>query len=301
MQFGHIDDITGIDFSLPPDHPFTAEALPGKPSTSPLQLTIGVPRWHIPTWKKVIYPKGTKTYLPHYARWLNGIEFNTTHYRIPSAEMIAQWRQQAAQVSHGFLFCPKVPQAISHRRQWQARGSAASRFFDVIAGFENNLGHCFMQLPQYASTQRSDDLLIFLEQYPNELPLGVEFRHASWFSEQESLDSVLREMQRHQIITVISDTPGRRDALHMALTAPAVMIRFNGSSTVSIDHTRLSSWVARLAKWQRQGLQRAYFFFHQQKDGDLIPTINYFVRSANSQLNTQLPELPTAETTQQLG
>ena len=54
---------------------------------------------------------------------------------------------------------------------------------------------------------------------------------------------------------VISDTAGRRDALHMRVTAPFVLVRFGGYEGHASDEARLTQWAQRIAEWKDQGLR----------------------------------------------
>lgn len=289
MQFGHLDDISAIDFTLPPDHPLTQEFLPGNPPTHPFEVYLGVPRWSIPEWKGNLYPKGTKDPLSQYVHLLNGIELNTTHYRIPKKELVLQWKAKSG--NRDFLFSPKLPQSVSHRKQWQAKGEWAELFFNNLTLLEEHLGHSFMQLPPYAGIDRMPELMQFIEEKPGFFPMGIELRHESWFTESAHTEVLFKAMNEHKVIPVFSDVSGRRDVLHMCVPTKAVMLRFVGNNLLDSDYRRMDDWVERLQQWHQLGLERVYLFIHQHDDGLLQPTINYVVDQLNSRLKLQLPKL----------
>ena len=62
---------------------------------------------------------------------------------------------------------------------------------------------------------------------------------------------------------VISDTAGRRDALHMRVTAPFVLVRFGGYEGHASDEMRLAQWAQRIAEWKEQGLTEFHLLVHQ--------------------------------------
>ncbi len=77
-------------------------------------------------------------------------------------------------------------------------------------------------------------------------------------------------LYRHRVATVITDTAGRRDALHLSLTQPAVLVRFQGNDGHPTDAERLAHWADRLKIWRQGNLEEVYFFAHQP-GGNWIP------------------------------
>ena len=65
---------------------------------------------------------------------------------------------------------------------------------------------------------------------------------------------------------MITDTAGRRDALHMCLTTAAVFIRFVGSAPHPSDRSRIAEWIDRIGRWTDSGLEELYFFIHQKEE-----------------------------------
>lgn len=110
MDFGHLDNLTGIELNLPPNHAETAREL-GKYKNTKVKpaIYVGGPVWADSGYVGTLYPKGTKSskYLYEYCRQFNAIELNATHYRLPPLETVHQWRAVA---TAGFKFSPKVPQ-----------------------------------------------------------------------------------------------------------------------------------------------------------------------------------------------
>ena len=99
-------------------------------------------------------------------------------------------------------------------------------------------------------------------------------------------------LAENNIGTVISDTSGRRDAVHMYLTKPVAFIRFVGNYMHATDFTRINDWVERIGDWMDQGLRQAYFFMHQHEELDSPRLAAYFSLKANKELGTdiQVPE-----------
>src|SRR5690606_30293902 len=86
---------------------------------------------------------------------------------------------------------------------------------------------------------------------------------------------------------IIVDTAGRRDMVHMRLTSPEAFVRYVGANHVS-DKSRLDDWVKRIAIWQKEGLQKLYFFVHQNIEVESPLLASYFIEQLNEQLGLSL-------------
>lgn len=279
MKFGKLPDISDVDFTLPPAPPHNGSLLSklNHENGSPhLQVFLGATGWSMKEWVGKVYPPKTRSgdYLTWYGKQFNGIELNTTHYRIPSLEQVEKWKQQ---VPADFRFCPKVPQLISHSRELGLDTPHVDRFLDVIAGLDDKLGCCFLQLPPYFDTGRWAWLEKLMHHWPVEtIPLSIEFRHASWFDGSGAGPAAFRRMEALGFGLVITDVAGRRDVLHMRLSAPFTLVRFVGNGLHKTDFLRADAWIMRLNQWARSGLRQAFFFPHQP-DNLLAPDmIDYF-------------------------
>lgn len=263
MKFGKVADPAVVDFRLPADPPGNKALLDGLPERQgPPRLYIGCTGWSMKEWVGKAYPKGTKAkdFLSVYSRQFNTIELNTTHYRIPDADLVRKWREES---SEDFRFCPKVPQLISHSKALGLGGSLIPEFCQAIAGLQDKLGCCFMQLPPYFGHDRLPLLRRFLEAFPAELPLAVEVRHESWFCEPKARDELLSTLVHFNRPAVLTDVAGRRDVLHMGLSNGMSMVRFVGNGLHPTDYERANEWVARLEGWFAQGLREVYYFPHE--------------------------------------
>ncbi|MDV7395267.1 DUF72 domain-containing protein, partial [Arthrospira platensis SPKY1] len=106
-------------------------------------------------------------------------------------------------------------QLISHSKNLGLGSSLIPDFCNAIAGLEEKLGCCFLQLPPYFAHDRLPLLRRFLAAFPAELPLAIEVRHESWFSEPSARDELLNTLEAFSRSAVITDVAGRRDVLHM--------------------------------------------------------------------------------------
>ena len=292
MKFGKLADISQVDFTLPPDPAENLRFLQKfKPRATTPEILIGCTGWRMKEWVGKVYPPNTKAkdYLYHYSRQFNTIELNTTHYRIPNLQTIQNWYNQSAA---DFRFCPKIPQSISHHRQLGVGTGYIEAFCDAVIGLKEKLGVCFMQLPPYFGPERIPLLEVFLEQWPAEIPLALEFRQESWFTEKEMVERFFKKLEDKKISLVITDVAGRRDVLHMRLTSTVALIRLVGNGLVPSDYQRVDEWIARWQDWLARGVQQIYCFAHEP-DNLLAPELGDYIHQQVAQLEQVISRGPT--------
>lgn len=286
MDFGKLEDISNVDFTLSPDHPHNKRVLCLPPAASP-QIYVGPPIWSNKDWLGKIYPSTAKDkdFLFHFARQFNTIELNVTHYQIPTQTTVQRWVESVE--GTGFVFCPKWPQEISHDRQLLSSEVLIENFIQSAWYFGKHLGATFLQLAPYFGPWKMDVLEEFLEQIPVGFPLTIEFRQPKWF-EGEAWAEVLELLSRYNVGTVISDVAGRRDVVHMSLTKPVLTLRFVGNDLHSTDYTRVDAWVARIKTWLTNGLQKAYIFVHCGENSHAPELTKYWIEQLNRHCHLQL-------------
>ena len=183
--------------------------------------------WTIRDWRGSVYPEKDpqRTWPEHYGRQFGTLEFNATHYRIHPADRMAEW---AAAMPEGSRFAPSFPKSSPTSA---ASTTAADRPMTSSMDSwpsETNWGpRSFSFLPHFAP-KHAAAMATYLEKWPRELRVAVEFRHPEWFEGGAQAEEMWARLQDLGMGSVISDTAGRRDALHMRVTAPFVLVRFGG-------------------------------------------------------------------------
>lgn len=280
MKFGKLDDISGIDFSLPPDHPSNLRYAAKK---IPTDLLFGCARWGKSDLKN-FYPRGTKNELKYYATQFNSIELNPTFYRIFPTDQVDKW---AHSVGTGFKFYPKIPQQISHYRQLKNVKEVVDDFLLSITHLNEHLGPCFLQLNERFSPKHVDKLKQFVLDWPKDLQLAVEVRHPDWYADSRTLESLGNFLENNNVIFTLVDTPGRRDMLHMRLTSNSAFIRWVATNE-AIDSIRIEEWSQRIAKWHSTGIKEIGFFVHQPLSDEKPFLIADLIKKVNEKLGTQI-------------
>jgi uncharacterized protein YecE (DUF72 family) len=150
------------------------------------------------------YPPRTQTgrMLPIYAERFPVAELNYTWYQMPKARST---ERMCCQVPTDFRFAAKLTRTMTHEidpDQW--RGQVV-RYREGISPFRQS-GLLLVILAQFpASFRRTAQNRRYLAELLDEvgdLPLAVEFRHASW-----AVDRVFAEFERRRVTLVSVDEP----------------------------------------------------------------------------------------------
>ena len=278
MKFGKLDHIEEVDFSLPEDHAVTSKVLDGAPFKTKIQL--GGTMWNIRPWKGTWYPEGTriKDFGMAYCQLFNTIELNATHYKIHPPEIVRKWKSWA---DKGFTFCPKFPNLITHYRQFLNCEALTDEFFVAVSEFKELMGPCFSQLPERTAPTQAAKIQKYLMTLPTDVKIHIEFRHEGWFQNSPEVEDTWQLIEELGIGSVITDTAGRRDALHMRLTNKTLILRFGGNELDPTDSQRLAEWAQRIKQWSDHGLEEVQMWMHQP-DSVLTPeTLLIFEQELN--------------------
>ena len=292
MKFGRVDNPELVDFSFPEDHPENRRVLQASGFNGRPNIYVGCSKWTRADMKG-FYPRGTKDELTYYATQFNSIELNTTFYQFYPTERFEIWKNKTP--DH-FRFFPKVNQTISHLKKLNQVGQYTEEFCHALAGLGEKLGSVFLQLHNDFGPNYWSRLEQFLRGFPQGVPLAVEVRQTDWLNDPAISNRYFELLEALQMATVITDTPGRRDLVHMRLTAPWVMVRFVWGNHKS-DYTRLDDWFDRIKLWSEHGIKDIYFFVHQDLDEAYPLLSSYFINRLNKELGHQL-HVPTRQPTQ---
>jgi uncharacterized protein YecE (DUF72 family) len=294
MEFGKVQRIDNIDFSLPPDDPVTEQLwerlIPA--ATEPLRVYIGGTEWGRASWVGSVYPMGTKPkdFLAGFSRQFNTVELNTLFYGLQPPAVIQRW---ASVVGEGFRFCPKFPETISHQLQLLNAGKETREFAETVRYFGPRLGPSFLQLSDRYGPEQAGVLQQYVRQLPSGFRIAVELRSEGWFGAAARERALIREtfglFGEWGVGTVITDVAGRRDVLHMRLTTPVAFIRFVTNGLHPKDYVRADAWVERIRTWAGKGLREVYFFVHSPEELTSPVMMSYVIGRMNERCGAGLP------------
>jgi uncharacterized protein YecE (DUF72 family) len=219
-------------------------------------VRIGCSGWNYASWKEDLYEgRPARSWLEHYARHFDTVEVNTTFYRLPSRDAVANWERT---VPPGFLFTIKASRYLTHVKRLQDLGPGLARFYERLEPLlaSPKLGPLLWQLPP--TFKRDDERLASALQL---LPPGqrhcFEFRHPSWFA-----DEVYDLLRRHGVALAIGDRPEVRDFQAHVFTADWTLVRFHYGSRGrrgNYSETELREWARRFEDWRAEVEIFAYF------------------------------------------
>ena len=283
MKFGKVENPELVDFTLPKTPKETIDLLNKAGKSDNFEVYVGCAKWNKQDLKN-FYPPKTKDELSYYSTQFNSIELNATYYRSPSKENVETW---ANKTPKDFKFFPKIPQSISHYGRLQNVTDKLNQYLDAVALFEEKLGMIFLQMHENFAPKDFEKLENFIQNFPKGYPLAVELRHEDWFSNEENFNQLVSLLEKHNISNIIVDTAGRRDMVHMRLTSNEAFVRFVGANIPS-DYERLDEWIETIKLWKAEGLQKLYFFIHQNLELESPMLAKYFIKKLNDDLDLDI-------------
>ena len=173
---------------------------------------------------------------------------------------------------------------ITHQYPLTGKEFLISEYLRGVEAFGEHLGPIFIQL--HDKFQQRASLFKFLESLPAGYPFFLEVRHPELLTNSALFDY----LHSKNIGTVITDTAGRKDCLHMHLTIPKIMIRFvvNDHPT---DEKRIHDWATKFKVWLDQGIQEIYFFIHFEEESITLDIAKLAVDTFNSKCGEMIPKL----------
>ncbi|HTA52536.1 MAG TPA: DUF72 domain-containing protein [Candidatus Acidoferrum sp.] len=146
-------------------------------------IYAGSSGWAYAGWKPDFYPAklAAAKFLGYYSTRLNSVELNYTFRRTVTKKLLAGW---SAATPAEFRFAVKASQSITHIKRLRGVGAATSKFIASLEPLRlaGKLGPVLFQLPP---NLKCDLALLdeFLADLPRDTHVAMEFRHASWFTD----------------------------------------------------------------------------------------------------------------------
>lgn len=223
-------------------------------------IFIGTSGWSYAHWRGNFYPAGLPAgeMLSSYVRHFRTAEINTTFYRLPGEQAVANWR---AEVPDDFVFSAKASRFITHMKKLNDPADTLPPFLERIALLGPRLGPILFQLPAgwHLNLER---LQMFLRALDKRHRYAFECRDPSWFD-----DRVYETLAEHHAAWCIWDLD--RQLSPVEVTTDFAYIRLHGPDGPycgSYDNHALSFWARRIRSWQAQGRQ-VYCYFDNDEAG----------------------------------
>lgn len=261
------------------------------PAAAPSCAHIGCQGWNYEDWvtgpaadETVFYPRGTRpaAMLDIYTRAFATVEIDSTFYAVPSASTVDGWHKRSP--PH-FTFALKLPQQITHEfgLRWKGSRELLAEFCDHARLLHDKLAAVLIQLPPQfeAAPENRRALETFLPRLPGDLPFTIEFRHASWIT-----DETLNLLASHRVPVALVEGQwiARRTLFRTVEHAAAdfAYIRFMGARDLTRFDLVQRPQDANLQLWHeaitrlcaRRGVSHVYAYFSNYYEGHAPASAN---------------------------
>jgi uncharacterized protein YecE (DUF72 family) len=220
------------------------------------KVYIGTSGWVYKEWQKHFYPADipAKEHFQFYATQFPTVEINATFYRLPTLKMVKGWRDKAPP---GFVFALKGSRFITHILKISGASKGLRKYFSRINPMKARVGPILWQLPPFLK-KSPERLEKFLKILPKDYCHAVEFRHASWYEDDEAFEVLRKYNAAHVWLSSLRMPENFTD------TADFIYIRFHGlKGGARHDYTRaeLEPWARNIRKQARAG-KNVYAYFN---------------------------------------
>jgi uncharacterized protein YecE (DUF72 family) len=221
-----------------------------------MRIRVGTSGWSYKEWKGSFYPADLPSdgMLGYYATRLPTVEINNSFYRIPREKVLMDW---AAQVPPEFRFVLKASRRITHINRLANQDDSLEYFLKTVNVLGEKLGPTLFQCPPSLRLDLAR-LQDFLARVPRTWRAAIEFRHASWFT-----DEVYDALRAHDIALVAAEEDD--DATPMVATASWGYLRLRRTIYRTDE---LAAWVGRI---RQQPWTEAFVFLKHDEEGGTGP------------------------------
>ena len=216
-------------------------------------IFIGTSGYNYPEWKGSFYPEDlpTSRMLPYYSERFSTVEINYTFYRFPSEKALGGWVESTPD---GFTFTLKAPRRITHDARLQQCEDLTQAFGNRARSLGDKLGVLLFQLPPSFSKDTAV-LEAFLDWVPPDIRVAMEFRHASWHS-----DDVFQRLRATNVALCIADSERMTTPVEATSDFGYLRLRDEGYQEADID-----SWAGVIADHAADWKDVFVYFKHEDK------------------------------------
>jgi uncharacterized protein YecE (DUF72 family) len=202
-----------------------------------------------------------KSRLGFYSSLFNSLEVNSSFYKDPRQSTIEKWSRE---VNDDFRFTFKISKAITHAKGLQFNNDDIDRFISLIDSIGNKKGCILVQLPPSVSIISIEQLHKLLQQIRintsgSSWKIAVEFRHSSWYQNENESENLLKEFYA---CMVIHDLP--RLVTPVKAEGDFFYLRFHGAGGLyrgSYELTVLQQYAKTIKEWLKEG-KMGYCYFN---------------------------------------
>ena len=236
-----------------------------------MTVWVGTSGWQYRDWRGPVYPPGVKQarWLEHYATLFDTVEVNNAFYRLPSAEVFAQWRDRTPD---GFVVTVKASRYLTHIKRLKEPAEPVQRFLERATRLGDKMGPILLQLPPKfrVEAERLDETLALFGDHK----VAVEVRDPTWMT-----DEVRDVLAAHRAASVWADRH-ERVITPLWRTAGWGYVRLHEGAAEHPCYTRptLDAWAQRIAASYGQ-TDDVYVYFNNDPHGCAVYDAALFARA----------------------
>jgi uncharacterized protein YecE (DUF72 family) len=251
-------------------------------------LRVGTSGWQYRHWRDHFYPRNLATtrWLDHYAARFATVEINNTFYRLPAPQTFAEWHRR---LPADFVAVIKASNYLTHYRRLREPQEPVDRLLRHAAPLAERLGAVLLQLPPDMKAA-PDRLDATLAAFANRVPVAVEPRHDSWWT-----DELRAVLTAHSAALCLADR-GSRVVTPMWRTTSWCYVRLHhgrASPPSCYGRAALHAWVRRIVDLFGADLD-GYVFFNNDGNGCALRDAVAFAGSAR-QAGCDVSRVPTRD------
>ena len=240
------------------------------------RIRIGCSGWNYRDWRGPFYPAAmaTRDWFAFYAQTFDTVEINNSFYRLPKPAVFEKWREQAPP---GFCYAVKASRFLTHNKKLKEPEAPLALLIGNARHLGPRLGPILYQLPPGWKLNRQR-LEHFLAALPSDLTHVLEFREASWMT-----DEVLSLLDRHGVAFCTHDMPGME--VPRWASGKAAYVRFHGVTSKyrgRYPDSTLQGWADWMVEQAEAG-RDVWAYFNNDYDADAVQdalTLRAMVRQA---------------------
>ncbi|MFC1730321.1 DUF72 domain-containing protein [candidate division KSB1 bacterium] len=266
-------------------------------------VRLGTSGFSFNDWKGVFYPDSTRKseWFSYYVDYFTTTEINSTYYRIPPKRTFAVLEEKT---SDDFEFIVKVNNETTHLRKKSAEAMSALHDALEPVASKGKLHGLLAQFPyNFRNAGENRRYLLKLKEDCRDVPLFVEFRHASW-----NHPAVFDFLNDSGACYCCVDEPPLKGLItpQAAATGDTGYVRFHGrNSEAWWDSSKgdrydylytadeLFDWIERIRAINRK-TSKTYLFFNNCHAGHAVKNAKMMAELLKKQLNidTVLKDIP---------
>lgn len=219
------------------------------------EIRIGCSGWSYKHWLGRFYPEKLPAarMMEEYCKYFDTVEINSSFYHLPRASTFEGWKTKTPP---RFAFSVKASRFITHLKRLNDVREPVDLFYSRAVELKRKFGVVLFQLPPGLKADY-DKLEAFLRLLPKNKRATIEFRNASWHTEE-----TYELLRKFNVAFCAWDLGGVQSPIEV--TADFAYVRLHGPSKQkywgSYSDEALHGWAKRITTWSRK-LKAVYVFF----------------------------------------